>query len=102
MICKHSYGPGRGLPISSEVKVAVAVAPIGSVRSPTREAETWAAQGAGCEKQVLMPIRITCHDKCSDRRKLVEMIDFIMPSKESREASYTDRNEDSRILCGSI
>ena len=84
------------------MKGVAVVAPVGSVRSPTREAETCAAQGAGYEKEVLMPIRITCRDKCSDRPKLIELIGFLMRSKEDREASYRGANADSRILCGSV
>lgn len=47
-------------------------------------------------------IRITGHDKPLRQQQLVDRTGFIAPSRESRVASYTDRNEDSRILCGFI
>ena len=56
----------------------------------------------GFEKEVLMPIRITCRYKRLTQRQLVAGVGFIVPSREYREASYTGTSENSRILYGAI
>lgn len=41
-------------------------------------------------------------DKRLRQRQLIGRAGFISPSIGNPVASYTDRNEDSRILCGAI
>lgn len=49
-----------------------------------------------------MPIRISCLDKVSDGQQVVERNGFIAPSVTNPKASYTGRQQEFRILCGSI
>ncbi len=41
-------------------------------------------------------------NKCSGQWQLVEGVGLIALSREHPEASYMDKNENTRILCGSI
>jgi hypothetical protein len=47
-------------------------------------------------------IRITGRNNRLRQRQLIDRTGFIAPSRENPVVSYTDRNEDSRILCGHI
>jgi hypothetical protein len=49
-----------------------------------------------------MPIRITCRAKWADQRKCFESQGVKSFFAEYLKVSYMDRNEKSRILCGSI
>jgi hypothetical protein len=69
-------------------------------RAPVMQAV--AARWMGFEKGLLMSIRITRRDKRLRQRQLIAGTGFISPSRVNPVVSYTDRNEDSRILCGSI
>ena len=56
----------------------------------------------GFENEVLMPTRITCRNECRNRRQTIVRKGFSVPSVVNPKASYTGRNEEIRILCGSI
>jgi len=47
-------------------------------------------------------IRTTCRAKWVAKRQTMERRRLIVALAEHPKASYTDRNEDSRILCGAI
>lgn len=49
-----------------------------------------------------MPIRIICRAKWCDRREYPESQGVKSSLAEYLKASYTDSNEETRILCGSI
>ena len=49
-----------------------------------------------------MLIRMTCRDKWLDRPQVLEPTDFIVTLAGNPKAVYTDRDERSRVLRGSI
>ena len=49
-----------------------------------------------------MPIRIRCRNKSLERQQVIERIGFIVSSASNPKASYTERKQELRILCGSI
>jgi len=49
-----------------------------------------------------MPIRITRRAKWKDNRQSLERKRLIAPLAGYPKASYTGRNEEARLLCGSI
>lgn len=61
-----------------------------------------ADQWPGFDRKVLMPIRITCRAKWRDRREVVEKQGLDALWAAYPKASYTDKNENPRVLCGSI
>jgi hypothetical protein len=60
------------------------------------------ARWTAFDQEVLMPIRTTWRPKWLQETQVAEQTGLIMPSREDPRVSYGDRNEDSRILCGSI
>ncbi len=49
-----------------------------------------------------MLIRIRCVNKRPSPHQETERIGFITPSMQNVEASYADRKQETRILCGSF
>ncbi|HUW19152.1 MAG TPA: hypothetical protein VMW16_07620 [Sedimentisphaerales bacterium] len=60
------------------------------------------APWTGFEKGVLMLTRITCPNKWMDDRQAIDDKSFSAPLAGNSKASYMVRNDQSRILCGSI
>ncbi len=62
----------------------------------------FAARATRFEGKVLMLIRIAYRDKCLAGQKVNEGHNLIVPLTGYLKASYADRKEEFRILCGSI
>jgi hypothetical protein len=54
------------------------------------------------DKEVIMPIRISCHDKLLNSVQLIESTGINTPPANNPKACYTDRKTQLRILCGSV
>jgi guanylate kinase len=52
--------------------------------------------------RIIMPVRVTCRDKRLDDEQVTERMSFIAPSARHAKASYTDRKQEVRILCGVV
>ena len=52
--------------------------------------------------EVLMRIRIRCHDKTAQETQRAYFERYIASAIAATTASYTDRKPEFRVLCGSI
>jgi len=87
---KTPCGPGGASPMR-----ALALQPAG-------ETTPYATPWTGLGQEVLMPIRITHPHKWLSPRQETEGTGFTASSVRYAKASYTDRTQEARILCGSI
>lgn len=70
--------------------------------SSTVDLPGFAARWTGFDREVLMPIRITCPNKCLNGRQVIESTGLMAPSAADPKVSYTGTKTQFRILCGSI
>jgi hypothetical protein len=75
---------------------------MGGGQSSTEGLRACAVPWTGFEKEVLMLIRITCRNKMLIGHNTIDSIGFITFSTGTPKASYTGREEEIRILCGSV
>ena len=74
----------------------------GVARGPNGVRRALAARRMGFEKEALMPIRISCRNKCRDQPQPIVRKGVSMPLAGKPKVSYADRKASPRVLCGSI